>query len=81
VQDSIQDDTNWGAYIKKQGYPIRPIKVSDSVAAPWSRDTRTLIEGVRRIVSYHLSGNKKNLVLDIFMIFSMMPLPSRIVYI
>jgi glycosyltransferase involved in cell wall biosynthesis len=75
VRDSIQEDTDLGAYIKKQGYPIRSIKVSDSIAALWSRDTRTLVEGMRRIVSYHLSSNKKNLILDIFMIFSMVTLP------
>ena len=75
VQNSIQEDTDLGAYIKKQGYPIRSIKVSDSIAALWSRDTRTLVEGIRRIVSYHLSTNKKNLILDILMIFSMVTLP------
>jgi chlorobactene glucosyltransferase len=75
VRDSIQEDTDLGACIKKQGYPIRAIKVSDSIAALWSRDTKTLVEGIRRIVSYHLSSNKKNLILDIFMIFSMVTLP------
>jgi chlorobactene glucosyltransferase len=75
VRDSIQEDTDLGAYIKKQGYAIRSINVSDYISALWSRDTRTLVEGIRRIVSYHLSSNKKNLILDIFMIFSMVTLP------
>ena len=75
VQDSIQEDTDLGNYIKKQGYPLRSIKVSDSVAALWSRDMGTLVEGIRRIVSYQLSSDKKNLFFDIFMIFSMVMLP------
>lgn len=75
VQDSIQEDTDLGNYLKKQGYPIRSIKVSDSVAALWSRDTGTLVEGIRRVVSYKLMSNKKNLLFDIVMIFSMVTLP------
>jgi chlorobactene glucosyltransferase len=75
VHDSIQEDTDLGAFIKKQGYHISSIKVRDSVSAIWSRDTRTLVEGIKRIVSYNLSNNKKNLVSDNFMIFFMMILP------
>ena len=75
VRDSIQEDTDLGAHIKKKGYRIMSVKVSDSIAALWSRDTGTLVEGVRRIVSYHLSSNKKNLFSDVFAIFSMVMLP------
>ena len=75
VRASIQEDTDLGSHIKEEGFTISQIKISDFISALWSRDTRTLIEGIRRIVSYNFSNSRKNLALDIFMIFSLVTLP------
>jgi len=64
VQSSIQEDTDLGVCLKEARYPIVVIKISHLVSAFWSRNRRTLLEGIKRIVSYNLSNSRKNIPID-----------------
>lgn len=75
VRNSIQEDTDLGVIVKKSGHPIGLIKANSFVSALWSRNTKTVLEGIRRIVSYNLVTNRKSIMLDTLSIFSLMILP------
>jgi len=75
VRNSIQEDTDLGMFVKKSGYSIGLIKVNSFVSALWSRNTKTLLEGIRRIVSYNLVTNRKCIIFETLSIFSLMILP------
>jgi chlorobactene glucosyltransferase len=76
VKASIQEDTDLGKYIKKAGFSIELIRVNNLLSALWSRNRRTLIDGINRIVAYNLrSNNKINTAVDISTIFGMVVLP------
>ena len=75
VQSSIQEDTDMGVCLKGAGYPIVVIKISHLVSAFWSRNKRTLLEGIKRIVSYNLSNNRKNIPVDTFAVFCLIVAP------
>jgi chlorobactene glucosyltransferase len=76
VKASIQEDTDLGKYIKKAGFSIELIRVNNLLSALWSRNRRTLIDGINRIVAYNLrTNNKINTAVDISTIFGMVVLP------
>lgn len=76
VKASIQEDTDLGKHIKKSGFSIELIRVNKLLSALWSRNSRTLVDGINRIVAYNLrTKNKINTAVDISTIFSMVVLP------
>jgi chlorobactene glucosyltransferase len=76
VRTSIQEDTDLGKLIKSARYSIGLVRVNNLVSATWSRSRRTLLEGLKRIVSYNLTtSNKINLVVDISTIICMVIAP------
>ncbi|MGA7006579.1 MAG: hypothetical protein WBY28_05835, partial [Nitrososphaeraceae archaeon] len=75
VQSSIQEDTDLGVCLKKSRYPIIVIKISHLVSAFWSRNRRTLLEGIKRIVSYNLSNSRKNIPIDTLTVFFLIVAP------
>lgn len=75
VKNSIQEDTDLGIYLRKAGFEISVVRVTDSVIGLWSRDRVTLFEGIKRIVGHNLTNNKTNLLVDTLMITFMVILP------
>lgn len=75
VQSSIQEDTDLGVCIKEARYPIVVIKISHLVSAFWSRNKRTLLEGIKRIVSYNLSNSRKNIPVDALAVLCLIVAP------
>ena len=75
VQSSIQEDTDLGVCLKKLRYSILVVKISHLVSAFWSRNRRTLLEGIKRIVSYNLSNSKKNILIEILVVFFLIVAP------
>jgi len=75
VKNSIQEDTDLGINIRKAGYEISLVRLDDCVVGLWSRDRRTLFEGIKRIVGHNLTNNKKNLFNHTLMITFMVILP------
>ncbi|MGA9745760.1 MAG: hypothetical protein WBQ16_14205, partial [Nitrososphaeraceae archaeon] len=51
------------------------IKISHLVLAFWSRNRRTLLEGIKRIVSYNLSNSRKNISIDTLAVFFLIVAP------
>jgi glycosyltransferase involved in cell wall biosynthesis len=76
VRTSIQEDSDLGEQIMNAGYSIKLIKVNNLVSALWSRNQVTLLEGIKRIISYNLTNNSNmNIVVDITTIFFMVIVP------
>jgi cellulose synthase/poly-beta-1,6-N-acetylglucosamine synthase-like glycosyltransferase len=75
VQTSIQEDTDLGVCLKMARYPIVVIKINHLVSAFWSRNKRTLLEGIKRIVSYNLSNSRKNILIDTLAVFCLILAP------
>jgi glycosyl transferase family 21 len=76
VRTSIQEDSDLGEQIMNAGYSIKLIKVNNLVSALWSRNQVTLLEGIKRIISYNLTNNSNmNIVVDIATIFFMVIVP------
>ena len=66
VRSSAQEDTDLGKEIRSAGFSIGLVRVNNLVAATWSRNKRTLLEGIKRIISYNLTTNNKiNSIVDI----------------
>jgi glycosyltransferase involved in cell wall biosynthesis len=66
VRSSAQEDTDLGKQIRSSGFSIGLVRVNNLVAATWSRNQRTLLEGIKRIISYNLTtNNKTNSIVDI----------------
>jgi hypothetical protein len=64
-----------GVCLNKSRYPIIVIKISHLVSAFWSRNRRTLLEGIKRIVSYNLSNSRKNIPIDTLAVFFLIVTP------
>jgi chlorobactene glucosyltransferase len=76
VSSSVQEDTDLGKRIERAGYSIELVRINNLVSAAWSRNKRTLLNGIKRIVSYNLkTSNNINLVVDISTILFMVILP------
>lgn len=76
VRSSAQEDTDLGKRIRSAGFSTGLVRVNNLVAATWSRNQRTLLEGIKRIISYNLTTNNKiNLVVDICTILCMVIAP------
>lgn len=76
VRSSAQEDTDLGKKIRGAGFSIGLVRVNNLVAATWSRNKGTLLEGIKRIISYNLTTNNKiNSIVDICTILCMVIAP------
>ena len=76
VRSSAQEDTDLGKEIRSAGFSIGLVRVNNLVAATWSRNKGTLLEGIKRIISYNLTTNNKiNSIVDICTILCMVITP------
>jgi len=80
VQTSIQEDTDLGVCLKMARYPIVVIKINHLVSAFWSRNKRTLLEGIKRIVLYNLSNSRKNILVDTLAVFCLILAPFLLLF-
>ncbi len=75
VRSSIQEDTDLGLSIIRAGHLINHVKASKFVSAMWSRDKRTLLEGVKRIVSHNLERDRLSIVFDLMCVAGLVLVP------
>ena len=76
VRSSAQEDTDLGKLIRSAGFSIGLVRVNNLVAARWSRNQISLLEGIKRIISYNLTTNNKiNSIVDICTILCMVIAP------
>ena len=75
VRNSIHEDTDLGMTITHAGYRIQLVKANTFMSAMWSRDKKTLFEGIRRIISYNLSHGWTNITFDLLSVVILVLFP------
>jgi chlorobactene glucosyltransferase len=75
VQSSINEDTDLGIHISRAGHPIKQVKANKFMSAMWSRDKKTLLEGIKRIISGNLIHNRMNIALDLMSVIGLVLVP------
>jgi hypothetical protein len=75
VRNSIHEDTDLGMTISHAGYRIQHVKANKFMSAMWSRDKKTLLEGIRRIISYNLGHGWTNIAFDLLSVVTLVLSP------
>lgn len=79
IRDNIREDEALGIRAKQMGYKIKGVRMDKSLTALWSKDFRTLWDGIARTIVpalLNMNGKKKRKVIyDLLAIFLMTTLP------
>lgn len=81
VKESIQEDTDIGEILSQINIEIKSVKIDTMISSMWSRNYKTLKQGITRIVAYDVIKKSKGVIALCMLLFGLVAFPYVLLFV